>query len=193
MNNYIQIYKNVISDEYCDELIEKFESKPKHHSDDDFGQKIYENKNQDHTSYKVINLEKCKMIDDITKLTKVYFKYIEQYKKDCDIKPNMWPTKFNFEQFRLKRYLPNDRDQFTPHVDVNNHEYARRFLVLFIYLSNNERGETAFPQMGVASPCKKGSLIMFPPLWPWLHAGLKPINTPKYMTGSYLHYRKNDE
>ena len=66
-------------------------------------------------------------------------------------------------------------------------------LVLFIYLSDNEKGETAFPQMGVASPCKKGSLIMFPPLWPWLHAGLKPINTPKYMTGSYLHYRKNNE
>ena len=26
MNNYIQIYKNVISDKYCDELITKFES-----------------------------------------------------------------------------------------------------------------------------------------------------------------------
>jgi len=31
---------------------------------------------------------------------------------------------------------------------------------------------------------------MFPPLWPWLHAGLKPIDKPKYMLGSYLHYVK---
>ena len=191
MNNYIQIYKNVISDEYCDELIEKFESTPENHRDDDFGQGVYSRQGQ--TSYKVINLQKCEMMSDITKLTKVYFKYIEKYKKDCNITPNMWPSEFNFEQFRLKRYLPNGIDQFTPHVDVNNYEYARRFLVLFIYLSDNEKGETAFPQMRVASPCKKGSLIMFPPLWPWLHAGLKPINTPKYMTGSYLHYRKNDE
>ena len=29
---------------------------------------------------------------------------------------------------------------------------------------------------------------MFPPLWPWVHAGMKPINKPKYMVGSYLHY-----
>jgi len=65
-----------------------------------------------------------------------------------------------------------------------------RFLVFFVYLDDNEKGETAFPQLGVASPCKKGSLLMFPPLWPWLHAGLKPIDKPKYMLGSYLHYVK---
>jgi len=29
---------------------------------------------------------------------------------------------------------------------------------------------------------------MFPPMWPWLHAGQKPINKPKYIVGSYLHY-----
>jgi hypothetical protein len=29
---------------------------------------------------------------------------------------------------------------------------------------------------------------MFPPLWPWLHQGMKPIDKPKYMIGSYLHY-----
>ena len=34
----------------------------------------------------------------------------------------------------------------------------------------------------------KGSLLMFPPLWPWLHQGMKPINQPKYIVGSYLHY-----
>ena len=28
MNNYIQIYNNVVSDDYCDELREKFDSFP---------------------------------------------------------------------------------------------------------------------------------------------------------------------
>ena len=32
-------------------------------------------------------------------------------------------------------------------------------------------------------------LLMFPPLWPWLHAGNKPIDKPKYILGSYLHYK----
>jgi len=30
---------------------------------------------------------------------------------------------------------------------------------------------------------------MFPPLWPWVHAGMKPVEKPKYMIGSYLHFK----
>ena len=55
-------------------------------------------------------------------------------------------------------------------------------------LDDNEKGQTSFSQYGFKSPCKKGSLLVFPPLWPWLHAGDKPINKPKYIVGSYLHY-----
>jgi hypothetical protein len=29
---------------------------------------------------------------------------------------------------------------------------------------------------------------MFPPMWPWLHAGQKPARTSKYIVQSYLHY-----
>tara|TARA_B110000902_G_C13934831_1_gene447396 strand:+ start:40 stop:633 length:594 start_codon:yes stop_codon:yes gene_type:complete len=189
MNNYIQIYKNVISDEYCDELVKKFELNSDQHKINDFrqGENI---PNEGSTSFTSLNLNEnsYKWIDDITKISEVYIKYLKQYKKDCDIKKSMWPSKCNFEEFRMKRYLPNDTDQFKAHVDVNNYNYARRFLVFFIYLNDNERGETNFPQLELASPCKKGSLIIFPPLWPWLHAGMKPINKPKYIMGSYLHY-----
>jgi len=31
-------------------------------------------------------------------------------------------------------------------------------------------------------------MLMFPPMWPWLHAGTKPINEPKYIMQTYLHY-----
>tara|TARA_R100001377_G_C3126502_1_gene87787 strand:+ start:21 stop:572 length:552 start_codon:yes stop_codon:yes gene_type:complete len=183
MNNYIQIYKNVISDEYCDELVNKFESNTDQ----------YDTYEKNSMSFTQINLNQNDWIVDISKLSQVFTKYVEQYKKDCNIVSQMWPDTYNFEEFRLKRYLPNDRDQFKPHVDASNFQNAIRFLVFFIYLNDNHKGETAFPQLEVASPCKKGSLLMFPPLWPWLHAGLKPVNKPKYMIGSYLHYRKNNE
>ena len=88
----------------------------------------------------------------------------------------------------MKRYLPDGTDQFGDHVDVNSHESARRFLVFFLYLDDNEKGSTSFPQHDISSTCTKGSVLIFPPLWPWLHAGEKPINKPKYIIGSYLHY-----
>ena len=176
MNNYIQIYKNAIDDNYCDELIKKFESNKNQIDEYDQGP----------MSFAQINLNQHSWNDDVSKLSKVYKSYLEQYKKDCAITKEMWPERYAFEQIRLKRYLPNDKDQFLPHTDAWDYESCKRFLVFFIYLDNNERGETAFPQLGIGSPCTKGSLLMFPPLWPWLHAGAKPINKSKYIIGSYL-------
>ena len=59
-----------------------------------------------------------------------------------------------------------------------------------LYLDDNTRGETAFSSMGETflSNCKRGSLLLFPPLWPWLHTGSFPVDKPKYIVGSYLHY-----
>jgi hypothetical protein len=30
--------------------------------------------------------------------------------------------------------------------------------------------------------------VLFPPLWPWIHSGAKPVDKPKYIIGTYLHY-----
>ena len=177
MNNYIQIYKNAIDDEYCDELITKFNIDSK--------QETYD---QGPMSFTQVNLNQNKWQGDVERLSSVFTKYLEQYKNDCIITDQMWPDKYAFEEIRLKKYLPNDKDRFDPHVDSINIETAKRFLVFFIYLQDNARGETNFTQLGLASPCKKGSLLMFPPLWPWLHQGMKPVEQPKYIIGSYLHY-----
>ena len=104
--------------------------------------------------------------------------------------PQQWPKKHGWESIRIKRYLPNDEDQFDNHVDVMDYDTARRFLVFFIYLDDNFCGQTVVnPKDDLfVSSCKKGSMLIFPPMWPWLHRGAKPIRTPKYIVGSYLHY-----
>ena len=56
------------------------------------------------------------------------------------------------------------------------------------YLDNNEAGQTTFDDMGITVDCIKGRLLMFPPTWNYLHAGLKPVKKSKYIVGSYLHY-----
>ena len=42
--------------------------------------------------------------------------------------------------------------------------------------------------MGITVDCIKGRLLMFPPTWNYLHAGLQPVKKSKYIVGSYLHY-----
>ena len=58
-----------------------------------------------------------------------------------------------------------------------------------------EGGETEFVNLykpGTYVPfkveAKRGRMLMFPPLWPWYHAGRKPISNNKYIIHSYCHY-----
>ena len=179
MENYIRRYDNVLSPELCDSLIERFENNPDQ----------YEKHQQGKMSFTQIQLLKHKeWHDDTQTVVNGLHGCVDQYKTECKVVGNMWPEKFSLEPLRMKRYLPDGTDQFGNHVDVNSHESARRFLVFFLYLDDNEKGSTSFPQHDISSDCKKGSCLIFPPMWPWLHAGEKPIDKPKYIIGSYLHY-----
>ena len=99
--------------------------------------------------------------------------------------------------------MPNTTDEFPEHVDVRERSTARRFLVMFAYLTNNEEGETEINVKSdyegkdyelsrkgalISSPCNQGSILLFPPMWPWVHTGMAPAKTAKYIIGSYLHY-----
>ena len=129
-------------------------------------------------------------------MLEVFQDYIMHYKIDCSIGKNQWPETYGYEAIRMKRYLANDYDRFDPHVDVMNHETAKRFLAFFIYLNDvEEGGETEFLNLkmpGTFIPYqvkpKQGRLLMFPPMWPWYHAGLKPLSGMKYLLHSYCHY-----
>ena len=97
---------------------------------------------------------------------------------------------FGFEEYRMKRYLPDGKDQFRNHVDVIDYNTARRFLVFFLYLNEPEGGETEFHCFnGEKIKPKAGRMCMFPPMWTHLHSGNAVMGTkPKYIIGSYLHY-----
>jgi hypothetical protein len=90
----------------------------------------------------------------------------------------------------MKRYLPNSDEGFDAHVDVSNYATARRFLAMFIYLNDEfEGGETDFVQFKVKVKPKQGSLLMFPPMWNWMHQGHAVTGCEsKYIVGSYIHY-----
>ena len=62
-----------------------------------------------------------------------------------------------------------------------------------IYITNiYQEVKRLFPKLKHEVKCKKGTMLMFPPMWTHLHAGLKPIDKPKYIVGSYLHYVGSD-
>jgi len=178
MDNLIRVYDNVIDNEYCHELINRFETnKQLHQSFDDRGM-----------IFTQINIQKEGWYSDVNILSRVFQDNVDRYKKDCKIEKQQMPMNYILEPIRMKRYLANNHDEFQTHVDVNQRMNCTRFLVMFLYLANNKKGKTIFPNLDVEIECKQGSLLMFPPMWPWLHAGQKPTRISKYIMQSYLHY-----
>ena len=180
-SDYICTYKNVLNKDQCQHLIDKFEDSPTQHT-----KTIVDN----HMSFTEINIS---MHSDWKEYTGIIFpklrQVIDKYTKDVNIDNiKQWPNKFGFEQIRFKKYEDNDEDEFKTHVDVTDYNSARRFLVFFMYLNNNDGGNTTFPDYDIEIKPEAGKVLVFPPLWTFKHRGEKPINQPKYIIGSYLHY-----
>ena len=179
---FIKVYENVIPHSFCDDLIQKFES----NSDK------WENRNKLSTernlSFKELHWFKDMDTwkDETDTLTNTFIQYIDDYKSEFS--KFCFPEKYALEPFKMKKYEPNGVDEFGWHVDVNSRDNMERFLAFFLYLSDNEEGKTEFPYQNTITDCKKGSMVIFPPMWPWYHRGTKPIKVPKYFMGSYLLY-----
>ena len=180
MDKFIQVYDNVIDESFAKQLIAMFEENPEQHEEIVL---------EGHRSFKQITLQQhAEWRPFSIALQNKFIEYIDKYMKDCNITDMMFPQQYSFEMHRLKKYEPNGVDEFAPHVDVGNYDSARRFLVFFLYLDDNERGFTDFPQFHIRVKPETGRMLMFPPMWPYLHAGTKPVKKPKYIIGSYLHY-----
>ena len=190
MDNLIRVYDDVVDEESCERMIKMFED-----SKDTEPVKLEDGDNS--ISFTQLTMSEHKEWASVQAgMLEMFQEYIGRYNIDVSLKPKQWPPTYGYEAIRMKRYFNNDYDRFDPHVDVLNHETARRFLAFFIYMNDvEEGGETEFVNLykpGTYVPFKvearRGRLLMFPPLWPWYHAGRKPISNNKYIIHSYCHY-----
>jgi prolyl 4-hydroxylase len=181
------VYDNAIPLDLCDEFIRRF----------DLSQQVKEGAVQtedgqlqpEFRSCLELNISKQEEFKDLQAvIMKLAELAVGKYQKD--IHNFIFPNEIGCEQFRMKKYRcdPEKNDHFSYHVDVNNYASARRFLVLFWYLNDVEKGgETLFPGPNIRVKPVKGRLLIFPPFWMYPHSGERPISNDKYLLGSYLH------
>ena len=173
MDNFVRIYNDVMTNEKCQYFVDKFEAHPEM-------QEIQNNsQGKTLTLMNLMSSPDTPFREDLNFLSNLFMENVEKYKKDCRIKPFQFPDKFGVEAFKIKRYLPNTTDEFPAHVDIRDYATARRFLVMFVYLTDNYAGQTELEVLAGSSPCRRGSILLFPPMWPWIHAGKAPVKNPK--------------
>ena len=177
LSDYIKVYDGTLPPEQCQALIERFEAAPELHE-----RKMAEG------SYSFMQLSVSRHWKDVEATAgRTIVTCLRQYWQALEIGP-YWPGKPMSEELRLKRYLPDGRDSFPPHVDVMDENHARRFVTAILYLNDPGGGETVFPGLEMAVAPAPGRMVVFPPLWMFPHAGMPPRDRAKYILHTYLWY-----
>jgi hypothetical protein len=187
LTDLIKIYDDVVDEDACKHAIKIFENNKDYH------ERI---EREDKPSFTQMNITSftrdsedysAKDKDLHNHFVNVFTTYAQLYCTDNFI-TDEHPAQYALEELRIKKYNPGG-DQYAEHVDVGNHNSARRYLAFFLYLNDVETGgETKFPYLDLSIKPQSGRMIVFPPLWMFPHAGLPTVDESKYIIGSYCHY-----
>lgn len=178
--DFIRTYSDVLDHTTCQTIIQVFESS-------DQKERI---ENDGRPNFTQVNLNNITEINKFVQLLSYRFcdamrKYKEEYQDFTD----WWPNKIFFEQLRVKKYDPDSEDFFNLHVDVQDHDSAKRYLAFLCYLNDDfEGGETRFPYHDLSIAPELGKVLVFPPTWQYPHIGFPVSQKPKYILSTYLHY-----
>jgi methanogenic corrinoid protein MtbC1 len=203
LNFYTRLYDGFMSNKMCDDYISTFEETMKKDAEEVKKTSICTGpvRPDGHQICGNCNCQRMnpmgfdRFADLNSNAMKSFLSIVETYKKDTTLHSTQWPKNIMWEEFRMKRFLvgdgSKDAEQFGEHVDVTSHAQAKRMLILMVYLNDDfNGGETVFPYYGDAIKPKKGSVLIFPPLWMYLHKGNPPLapGYAKYFLMTYLNY-----
>lgn len=169
----VQVYDGILPIEVCDYLINLFEMSEGHEFVDENHRPCFTQVN--------INQHHPDLVRPLIPYVRsAYQKYIS------DTGSKYLPNLKFLEEFRIKRYNVGGDERFDEHVDVMDHESAKRVVSFLFYLNGND-GSTKFTDRVEVVP-KEGRVVVFPPTWEYPHSGLPPKNKTKYIMSTYIHY-----
>ena len=171
LQDYIRVYDNIFSKEFCEELIWQFGVAPgvhKHYKPNLSFDQLNMNLTHACRPYMDRIFDSCESIK-------------KRYLKDCAIE--FVPT-YAYEMCKMKKYTKNI-DYFETHIDSADAQTGHRFLVMLFYLNTVDAGETEFTTLGLKIPAVQGSALIFPSNFLYPHRGTIPLQD-KYIFSTYL-------
>ena len=142
LDNYIRVYDDILTEEFCKNLIWQFGQAVNVHRHDSLNLS-FDQVNMNHTQmfrpYMNQIFDTCEFIK-------------HRYFEDCKIK---YIPKYAYEVCKMKKYTSN-KDHFDTHIDSADIATGHRFLVILFYLNTVEEGETEFTELGIKIPARQG-------------------------------------
>lgn len=184
MNNFIEIYKNALSQELCESMIEEFEkaqkkgmTRTRKESD---GPDVPKTRKDD-TAFLGLAANNFKIYVEFINILweQVYKRYIEKYEA-AD-----FATVHSFS-VKIQKTEPG-QGYHVWHSEVGHRQDCNRILAWAGYLNDNfEAGETEFLYQQYRYKPVKGDMIVFPAAFTHIHRGNPPIGGTKYIVTGWI-------
>ncbi len=201
---YVKVYENALSNSFCDHIIKKFEENPDFHE-------LYTSTLLDKKLAIQGGIENLKGYLSRKQTTEIHFnaikelkyedtyvkqqlsKYLNKYVLELDLPEEPLELIGNSDSgYQMKKYNKNE-GRYLFHHDFTaqfkrrdeGNQIGYRTLAFIFYLNDvEEGGETTFPEFKVKP--KKGSLLMFPATWNYVHSGNIPKSDDKYIISGWM-------
>ena len=190
MNNFIEIYKNVLSKEYCKEVIDLFERL------NDSG--FCKNRQQREGTEKLKKDDSSVMAEEIFALDHTSNKLFTQFNnilwdvcyKDYSNKYDVLKdfSRHQSYSYKVQKTKPGQGYHMW-HAEADSRNVCNRILVWTAYLNDEfEAGETEFLYQHYRYKPSQGDIIIFPAAFTHVHRGNPPINGDKYIITGWIEF-----
>ena len=201
---YVKVYENVLSNSFCDHIIKKFEENPDFHE-------LYTGTLLDKKLAIQGGIENLKGYLSRKQTTEMHFngnkelkyediyvsqqlsKYLNKYAFELNLPQEPIELLGNSDSgYQMQKYIKND-GRYIFHHDFSvefkrrdeGNQIGYRTLTFIFYLNDvEEGGETTFPEFKVKP--KKGSLLLFPATWNYVHSANIPKSNDKYIITGWM-------
>lgn len=186
--NFIYHKENVITKEFCDEIIESGNvvvesgALTQYHS----GKKQFQEKTFGRHDLQIYMPED--MAEHFGEIQSVVFDAVAEYGEQVQ---SIYSASLVCQVMKLQ-YTPLTGGYSVWHIEQSSGEASSRVLAWSIYLNDvAEGGETEFLYQGVRYSPKAGSLLMWPASITHPHRGNPPLSNEKFMLTGWLNYARS--
>ena len=180
-NSFIFEKPNALTQEFCEDVIERFE----HNKEDQYPGRIGQMADHDNSIKRSTDLVvsgKPHWQDVDRALFKSLGVAIREFR-------NQYPYfKGPFKDMGYGLQRTNPGEFYHWHIDGGSHDFSYRQLVAIWYLNNVEGpgGETEFLYQDVKIKPEQGKLLLFPPFWTHEHRGIQLDSGIKYIATTWI-------
>lgn len=190
MEHFIRVYDDVLSSEFCADVMLRFDADPLRFDGLCLGADNLPELNLDHKVTTELVISNCDMWRDVEKV-------LQQKFVDC---MNLYAKEFpdiseiggrlSTEPFRLKKYEIGGF--FNWHIDCTGSDFHRVLAIQFYLNDVDEGGRTEFAFQRFSIEPVRGRVVMFPTVWTYRHRGGTVLSNPKYVCTNYMRCEKDD-